>query len=254
MSETGREHSRALAPVENALDVLDVFEGEAQALSMNRIMAVTGIHKSAAYRLVKVLVARGYLMRDAVSATYRLGPRVVSLASRQTQELAVIERARPLLKRLSAKTGLTAQLCLLDGTDVICLLKEDVSPDAKPMKMDIRAPAYCTSPGKCLLAAMDDAQIERRFRGFKFEAYTSRTTGSTAALVSAAKRARADGYATSEGELAEGFFSAAFPVRGEGGKVVSAVSVCAPCDGKDMGSVLAALDALRECAMALSAA
>ena len=250
MGETQGGRSRAHAPVENALDVLDAFEGEAQALSMSEIMEITHMHKSAAYRLVKVLVTRGYLTREAASATYRLGPRLITLASRRPQELALIARARPLLERLSEQTGLTARLCVLEGTDAICLLKVNAAHGPRHLGFGVRVRACCTSPGKSLLAALEDAEIARRYRGYPFEAYTARTTSSMPALMREIAAVRAQGYASTDSEMEEGFCSAAMAVA-VGGTMAS-VSVCSARPGQGVADVREALGALRECAQALA--
>ena len=154
MERKEKNAQQTLQSVEHALDILEAFSCGSASLTMSEIMESTRLHKSTAYRLVKVLMKRGYLERDAVNATYSLGYCIIGLASSRINDLELVAEAHPLIMRLNAETSLTAQLCVLDGTDVIYMDEVSGTSARRFNSMGGRGPAYCSSLGKCLLAAL----------------------------------------------------------------------------------------------------
>src|SRR6266850_8053998 len=57
--------------------------------SLFQLVAATGMPKSSVHRYVEVLTQEGFLERDMQSGTYRLGARIVSLASHETPLLVM---------------------------------------------------------------------------------------------------------------------------------------------------------------------
>src|SRR3546814_17107170 len=55
--------------------------------------------------------------------TYDLGPKLFALAA-QTQEAALVRRARPILRQMATSTRETTHLCVLRGGNVLTLLSE----------------------------------------------------------------------------------------------------------------------------------
>jgi IclR family pca regulon transcriptional regulator len=88
-----------------------------------------------------------------------------------------------------------------------------------------RLPAYCTSLGRVMLAAMSDAELDAYFEKATLRAFTDRTIISESGLRAILIDVRQSGYAVVEEELEIGLCSIAVPVRGASGTTVAALNV-----------------------------
>jgi len=91
-----------------------------------------------------------------------------------------------------------------------------------------RLPAFCTSMGRMLLAALDQEALDRWLRGLRPQAWTRLTLTDKAAVRNAVERARTQGYAYVEQELQEGLCSIAVPVRDGRGQTIAALNCGMP--------------------------
>src|SRR5690606_3050011 len=87
-----------------------------------------------------------------------------------------------------------------------------------------RMPASATASGRVLLAGLDDARVEALLASMPIPRFTTRTLLDVPALMAAIRQCRAEGFALVDGELEEGFASAAVPLRDRGGRRVAALA------------------------------
>jgi IclR family pca regulon transcriptional regulator len=88
-----------------------------------------------------------------------------------------------------------------------------------------RLPAFHTALGRCLLGFLDDAEIWRRLRTVRIEAYTRATIIDPQALLERVRADRDQGFAIVDEELESGLRSIAVPVTGRDGEVLGAVDI-----------------------------
>jgi len=88
-----------------------------------------------------------------------------------------------------------------------------------------RLPAYCTSMGRVLLAALPEEEARRRIGAGPRRALTSRTATEADVIMARLEAARADGYAIIDQELEVGLASIAVPVTGRAGRTLAAINV-----------------------------
>lgn len=217
--------SGTLSSVEHAFDVLELFDGTSALLSLSDIEQLTGLHKSSVYRLVQVLAKRGYLEKDLSTKKYRLGVRIIGLASRRINDLDLVAEAHPLMLRLHSETTLTSQLCILDGTEVVYIDEVSSPENRRHTYMGFRDAAYCSSLGKCLLASLSGEELAWRFRDYRFIKYTENTITSFERLKSELKDVRKNGYALNNGERNAILSSIACPIYNYNGEVIAAISL-----------------------------
>ncbi|HEX6887481.1 MAG TPA: helix-turn-helix domain-containing protein, partial [Candidatus Nanopelagicales bacterium] len=92
-------------------------------LGVLRIAELTGRDKGAISRAMATLAESGLVARDPATMAYRLGPGLYALAAR-TSEATLVQRARPLLRRLTQAVRETTHLCVLRGGNVLTLMSE----------------------------------------------------------------------------------------------------------------------------------
>lgn len=213
----------AVRSVERALDILEQLSRSAQPLGPTRLAALTGMDKSTVYRILETLCRRGYAeRRDGV---YMLGPTLLSLASNHIGSLELLTEARPCLSALSTNLGLTTHLGVLDGADVIYIEKLDNVPTAQLYsQIGSRAPAYCSSLGKCLLSCFSGEELAAWGRGVRFRAYTRNTITSLPKLREHLRQVRRQGWAMDDGESEPDHVCIGAPIYDYRGDIIAAVS------------------------------
>src|SRR5690606_4084798 len=140
--------------------------------------------------------------------------------------LSLPEVAAPHLERLAAEVHESASVAVLDGEDVVYVARVAT---ARIMRVSIsigtRFPAYCTSMGRVLLAALPPADLDAYLDRAGLRRLTSRTITTPDRLREELGQVREQGWAMVDQELEEGLRSIAAPIRDRGGAVVAAANV-----------------------------
>ncbi|MET0422616.1 MAG: IclR family transcriptional regulator C-terminal domain-containing protein, partial [Actinoplanes sp.] len=132
----------------------------------------------------------------------------------------------PHLERLVAEVQESSSLSVLDGDDIVYVARV---PNSRIMTVAInvgtRFPAYATSMGRVMLAALAPADSAAYLGRVKLNPFTRRTVGTAAALAAELQKVRSQGYSIVDQELEVGLRAIAAPVRDRAGEVVGAVNV-----------------------------
>src|ERR1700744_799569 len=115
------DDSASSQSLERGLAILGTFSPDRPALGISELAQRLGLTRSTTHRYVATLARLGYLEQDPATRKYRLGIRVLDLGFTVLGSLELREIAGPHLQRLSAATGLTANLAIRDDTDVILI-------------------------------------------------------------------------------------------------------------------------------------
>lgn len=209
-----------------ALALLDVLGGPRSVLGVSELADRASLSKSTAYRLLLVLVERGWVTR--VGDRYTLAPRVFELGNqvRVARPNGIRDRAMPFLAELFARTRETVHLGVLDGTDVVYIEKlfghESTRLDTV---VGSRRPAYATALGKAMLAS-STADVLHQHRRRAYRRYTPYTIATAAGLERSLQKVRSEGWATDFEESFLGVSCLAVPVIDpQTGTAVAAISV-----------------------------
>ncbi len=210
-----------------ATKILELL-AETGELSVSEIGKKLGMHRSATHRFLATLRELGFLEQSEDSC-YRLSFKLFELGTKGANRLEVTRVAHPFLIDLATRHEDTANLGIMDGTDVIYVDKVE-SPHLLRMDLAIghRVPAYCTAMGKAILAHRPATEVEKLFRGTKFESRTSKTVLSLQDLLERLRNIRHEGYALDDEELSLGIRCIASPIFDFTGRCVAAISIAGP--------------------------
>ena len=161
--QISRTESRSsVGTLARGLDILELFAGESPELTQKEISERLGLPVPTVHRLTKLLVERGWLVRDAGSRRLRLGLGVARLLPALLSGLRLPELARDHLRGMAERTGETVNLAVLHGGEVVYLLSESGSRLLTLRStIGLRLPVHCTALGKCLLAQLPDDEARR---------------------------------------------------------------------------------------------
>ncbi len=145
------------APVESvdrALLVLQaVSAAGATGTGVSDLATALGLHKTTVHRALAALAYRGFVVQDAGSGRYRLGPSTTELAGARSDHDRLPVLLHPALVELCRETEELVHLGLLTGTSVVYIDK--VEPE-RPIRVwsaiGRRSPAATTGLGRALLA------------------------------------------------------------------------------------------------------
>ena len=207
------------------LEVITAFDAQHRELTLADVARRTGLNRATARRFLHTLVTLGYVRQD--DQRFSLTPRVMRLGYAFVSGLPLSEIAQPHLKELSARLGESTSVSVLDGTDILYVVRVPTRRImATAIPIGARFPAHATSMGRVLLAALPPGELEEHLAR-PLEALTPHTLTDPDALRAELGRVREQGYAVSDQQLALGLRSVAVPLR-EGERVVAAVNVSMP--------------------------
>ncbi|MDQ1135908.1 IclR family pca regulon transcriptional regulator [Microbacterium sp. SORGH_AS 1204] len=248
MSESG-EFVQSLA---RGLEVIRAFDAENPALTLSDVARRADLTRAAARRFLQTLETLGYVRADG--RVFSLTPRVLELGFSYLSALSLPALAQPHLERLSREVGESVSSAVLDGADIVYVARV---PTRRIMSVGItigtRFPAYATSMGRVLLAALPREQAREIVSVSHPTSLTPRTRTDVDAIVAELDTVRAQGWSLVDGELEEGLRSLAAPVHDRQGVVVAAVNISASARGDAATWGEECLPALRTAAGAIDA-
>lgn len=215
-----------IASVAKAFQVLEAFAEPKLELSLTDIAERTDIGRSAAQRILYTLSSIGYLVQDQRNRRYRLAPKLLELTRFYATTDRLREKAQAILERANQECEETINLTILEGTDVVYISrfpsKHIVSVN---LTVGVRLPAFCTAPGRAILANLGDASADEILARSHLEKMTEMTETRPDKLRRILRDVRRSGYALSNQEGFVGDISVAAPVFDENGTVVAAVNI-----------------------------
>lgn len=220
--------------VTNALRLLEAFHDKDE-IGVAELARRLGLHKNNVFRLLATLEQGGYIEQSPVNERYRLGLRCHLLGQAFVRGHGLLGRARPLLERLSAETGETTHLAVLDAACFRVIHLDGQAPGreiAAGLRVGRAAPVHCTALGKALLGCSPESlwreYDERLVGGEALRAPTPRSIEDPDKFFEELRAVASRGHAYDFEELEPGLACVAAPVHGADGAVVAAVSISAP--------------------------
>src|SRR5215471_10992705 len=247
MAKTGQPSTARVASAQRSLAILDVLAGES-SLGTNEIARRLGASPSTTSRQLATLVEAGLVEHVPATGRYRLGIRLVALATSVLSRLDVRAIARPHLEELAGQVGETATLSVPGDPDAITV---DVvrSPRYIQDGSQLGRPsiAHATAAGKVMLA-FDSVRPSP-----VLQSYTPRTITDPGQLEAEVERVRRRGWADAFEEREIGLNAIAAPVWASDGALAGIISLQGPIPRFGRAPARAALPVLRDRAAVISA-
>jgi IclR family KDG regulon transcriptional repressor len=212
--------------LDRALTILDLFDEYTTELKITEISQKMELHKSTVHSLLKTLQLHGYIDQDTETGKYRLGMRLLEKGQLLLQRLDIRTVARKHLSALTAQTGQTTHLVILDGKEGVYIDKVEGEKAAiRYSRIGRRVPLHSSAVGKALIAFRDKHEIEALLRSYKYTAQTASTIVNKEHLLAELSKVREQGYAVDAQENEPGVRCAAAPIYDHGGKVTASMSI-----------------------------
>jgi IclR family acetate operon transcriptional repressor len=226
--ETTRNHTGGVAVLGKAVDLLEGL-GDGAARSVAELAAMTGVTKSAAYRILSTLESRGWVSRQEPVRRYTLGPSLLALrpVRRSTDDLIPI--ARPFMQGLWEAFGETVNLGIITRRLILYL---DMIESDQRLRTSSRVGSedhlHSTALGKAILACMDQDEARAVLLSIERPPRTRNTRVALGDLLEDIDATRIRGYAIDDEENETGARCVASGIRDAAGRPLGALSVSAP--------------------------
>ncbi|MFT4013247.1 MAG: IclR family transcriptional regulator [Paracoccus sp. (in: a-proteobacteria)] len=222
------EDNGGVRALDRALDVLDVI-ASGGGLTLTEIAQRLELAPSTVHRVLVTLSARGMAETEGTGQTWHVGATAFRLGSAFMRRSGLVERARPVLRRLMEMTGETANLGIPNGPAVLFLSQAETHETIRAFfPPGTRSPLHASGIGKAVLAHVRPEDLRRMIRGLRLERFTPATLTEPDLLVQDLARIRARGYALDNEERTEGMRCIAAPIFDQSGEVAAGISVSGP--------------------------
>lgn len=219
------------------LSVIESFTADKPRQSISEVAATSGLDRATTRRCLLTLAHLGYADYDGKYFT--LTPRILRLGTACLATMPLPQMVQPLLDRLSDELGESSSVSILDGADIVYVAR---AAQRKVMSIALmpgsRLPAFCTSMGRVMLAALPESDARALLASQSLEARTQYTVTEIERLMTILSVVQRQGYAVIDQEVELGLRSIAVPVHNARGKVIAALNVGLPASKAEIDALV----------------
>jgi IclR family transcriptional regulator, pca regulon regulatory protein len=220
-AKTDKEFMTTLA---KGLSVLGAFDRERPAMTLSQAAQATGLSRATARRILRTLTALGYVEQNG--RLFTLSSRILKLGYAYLATQNWIEQATAPMRQLSEQFHESCSLAILQGTEIVYVARIPASRIMSvALAVGTRLPAFHTALGRIQLGYLDDAELWRRLRSLRIEAYTPSTIVDVQALFDRVREDREQQFAIVDEELERGLRAIAVPILDRSGQAVAALNL-----------------------------
>ena len=203
--------------------VLGSFTRERPELTLTECAGAAELTKSSVHRLLLSLEQVGLVERKRDTALWRLGPRVVWLASVRLGQFELRREAVSRLRELGQTFRAAAAFSVPEGSDMVYLERqESPEPFSASARLGGRASIWAGGSGRAVLSRLTEEERTARLDVEEWHRLPGQTR---AAVMQEVEEAAKRGYAVDPGTFFEGVAGVAVPVSDLHGHPVAALSL-----------------------------
>jgi DNA-binding IclR family transcriptional regulator len=211
------------------LDILSLLAEQPDGMTMTGIGSALKIPPSSIHALIGTMLHLEFVLRDKDSSRYRLGPKILQLASSYRAHVDLITLADPVMEQIRNSVGESISLSVLQGQMIMFIHKKAAEGAVKVVNpVGTRLYAHATGSGKVMLAYLDEEELDRVFPDEQLPEVTSTTITDKSELKKHLIEIRKQNYAFDKEESAIGVWAVASCVRDDTGRPIAALSIVGP--------------------------
>jgi IclR family acetate operon transcriptional repressor len=205
------------------------FVSEMRGMTLSAIADQMDESPATVYRVLVTLERQGLVEFDTIQQSWHIGPTAFVIGARFLRRTSLVERARPIMRRLMEVTGETANLGVERNGAVLFLSQVETHASIRAFfPPGTLSPIHASGIGKALLAQMDTAQRDRCLANAGLEAFTQHTIVRLADLLANLQLIRERGFSYDNEERTLGMRCIAAPVFDINNEAVAGISVSGP--------------------------
>jgi DNA-binding IclR family transcriptional regulator len=201
-------------------------QAESSYISLTKICAKVGIHKSKAFSILHTLQRFGLVQRNVDGKGYALGPGLIGLSRRFLDNLSAPKLAEPLLEELAKKVRATAALGLVSGRNVFVAAKHEGDQlIGLTMRVGKRFPLTYGSHGKAIASFLPENELNDILKDKKLYFHGDPHRFDKDKLWKEIRLCRERWYAEDLEEMTPGLNAISAPVLGPNGRPIGYILV-----------------------------
>ncbi|WP_245413509.1 IclR family transcriptional regulator domain-containing protein [Mangrovicella endophytica] len=205
------------------LAVLEAFDSRQPEMTFADLARKLDMSIATVRRNILTLEALGFVRRH--NKHFLLAPRILTLGSAYLNAFSVEEAVTPELHRITSLFGDAANMAVLDRGDVLYIANVAASRVARrSATLGVTYPAYATSMGRVLLAALPQDEVEDYLERLVPVPLTDHTVTDKSELRAILAQTRSAGYAVTVDQLDYGITAIAVPVKDMSGRVICSIN------------------------------
>ncbi len=213
-----------IAGLRKGLAVIECFDDEHERLTSADVAMMTGLSRAAARRCLLTLHKLGYANYDG--KMFSLTPRVLRLGYAYLLSTPLAQLFQPFLEHLNERVDESCSVTILDGDEIVHIAYAATRRViAGGVGVGTRFPAYCTSMGRVLLAALDPAEALQRLGAAERRRITPFTQTAIEDLAAILDETREAGYCVADQEQTVGVVSLSVPLFNAAGHTVASANI-----------------------------
>lgn len=216
----------SIAAVGRALDLLEALARTGPA-SLAIVAEAAGCTRTAGFRLLRTLQARGFAIQDEARGVWRLGARWTALGRAAEDQGALAAAAQPYLTELGQAVGENIYLLTRVGMQAETTGLFQVDPALRVYAKVGNRRLLHAGAARLLLAYAPEA-VQTQLLAQRLPRFTPATRTDPAWIAADLQRIRGRGYLITADEVHPGAVSVSAPVRDAAGEVVAVLSITAP--------------------------
>lgn len=231
----GRPRGWADTVAQNTIKSLDrameIFEylSEESGQPLSAIAANLGQAPATVYRVLVTLETRRLVEFDPVEQLWHIGPRAFVIGARFLRRTSLVERARPIMRRLMETTGETANLGVVQEASVLFVSQVETHANIRAFfPPGTLSPLHASGIGKALLAEMAPDRLARSLRKSGLARFTANTLTDPESLSRDLAATRKRGHSIDDEEKNPGMRCIAAPVFDVHQEAIAGISVSGP--------------------------
>lgn len=218
----------SIKSLDRAMRIL-AFVSEQRGMTLSAIAGQMDESPATVYRVLVTLEGQRMVEFDAEEQAWYIGPAAFVIGTRFLRRTSLVERARPVMRRLMEATGETANLGMERNGAVLFLSQVETHASIRAFfPPGTLSPIHASGIGKALLAQMDASQRDRCLAFGGLEAFTQNTIVEHPELLANLRLIRERGYSYDDQERTLGMRCIAAPVFDINREAVAGISVSGP--------------------------
>lgn len=214
--------------LDRAMEVLKLV-ASGTGMSLTDIADESGYSPATVYRILTTLKKHQICDFDEQNQFWHIGVAAFRIGTSFLGRTRIVEQSRPVMERLMAETGETANLAIIDHGEVIFISQiETHEPIRAFFRPGTRGPVHASGIGKAILAQRSDGQVDAMLSERDLKSYTAKTITDTDDLRTELARIRERGWAVDDEERTAGMRCIAAPIFNSSGEAIAGISVSGP--------------------------
>ena len=208
------------------LSVIRSFGPQHRRMTLSEVAVRSGLTRAAARRILLTLLELGYVAQQG--RDFELTPRVLDLGYSYLSSMPLANLAQPIMVELGNRFNHSVSVAALDGSEVVYLLRVPKRNLLNPPGISLaglRLPAFVSSMGRVLLAALPEDEMKRVLDASDLRALTPKTIWQRTALEEEIRKCERQGYSLIVDEMEEGLSAVAAPIIDAGGRTIAAMNI-----------------------------